>query len=837
MAARKSSESEHSGPGGLHRTAFASRYQSMHAKIRRRRFFGSSQVAGLALAGATALAAGQARATWSIVLIDTRTGEVAVGSATCLFGFDLRANTPVLLPMIGGGAAQSAIDADGTNRVYIREGLLDGVTPSAIITGLSGFDSGHQTHQYGIADTRGGTTTFTGTSAAAWAGGVTGAISQPGGDIIYAIQGNILTGSPVVLVAENAIRTTEGDIATRLMAGMEAARSMGGDGRCSCSSGPTACGSPPNVPWQLSAGIAYMLIGRDGDREGSSPIYKVRSALPIDAADLNGDGKLDLVAGSTASVFQLINSKLPTGPIRLANSGSTATASGPRAVVTGKFDADNFRDVATVNVNNGTVSVLIGKGDGTFKPRVDYPVGTQPIGMVSVDLNQDGVTDLAALNSFASAPSVGVLIGNGDGTFKPVVTTALTSTPSGIVAGDFNGDGKPDLAVIAATAKTLTVLLGNGAGALSAAAAVSVPVSVNSVAAGDFDKDGLTDLVAAGSGDPTVLLLKRSLSGFAITSFASGATGVNAVTVGDLDQDGNLDFAAGTRSQNGIITFMGDGAGGFAPMQTWPINNVPSRLIAADMDNDGDLDLVSTSSGLGTVTITPNFSKERGLPPGQVELASIGCASGDYFMEFNVLGPGPGNQDPVFVCKDLFDAWRADLVDKADAVQSRALLSRTILPADGKSVATIDVTIRDWQGNRVSRPLNLTAAHHEADLAGRDASDGICTISAVTSLGNGDYRLTVKAGLNCGEDRIAISVQDPAAPAGSRPVILMPSPRVTISATADRDGNGVVDAADFAMFMDEFGMTGEAADLNNDGVVDLADFFRFFNSFDQPCVD
>jgi hypothetical protein len=759
---------------------------------------------------------------------------VAVGSATCLFGFDLQANTPVLLPMIGGAAAQSAIDADGTNRVFIREKLLDGVPPASIISGLATFDTGHQTHQYGIADTLGGTATFTGSSASAWAGGVTGSIPQEGGDIIYAIQGNILTGAPVVLLAETAIRATDGDIAERLMAGMEAARSMGGDGRCSCASGPTACGSPPTTPWQLSSGIAYMLIARDGDREGSSPIYKVRSGLPVGAADLNGDGRDDLVVGSTASVYPMTNTTIPTGPIRLSTGTSTATGSGPRAVVLTRLDGDTFTDAATCNANSGTVSVLIGKGDGTFKPRVDIPVGTQPIGLLSADMNRDGAADLVSLTSFTGTASIGILTGKGDGTFNPVVNTPLASTPTGMTLGDFNGDQKTDVAVASATAKTITVYLGDGAGNLGAGVATPVTISVNSIAGGDFDKDGLTDVVAAVSSDPTIVLLRRTALGFDASTFSCGASGTNALTVADLDQDGNLDFAAGARNPNGIAAFMGDGAGAFATGPLWGVNNLPSRMLATDMDEDGDLDLVTTSSGVGTVTVTPNLCRELDLAPGQIALATIGCATGDYFMEFNVLGPGPGNQDPVLVARDLYDAWRSGLVGVPDAVRSSATLSRRTVPGDGASTTTIDITLRDWQGDRVTRPMTVAASHHEPDLAGRNGSDGISVIGPVESLGNGDYRLIVRAGTTCGRDRIAISVADPAA-AGTRSVVLMPSPILELSALADRDGSGVVDLADFMQFWMDFDAYDPAADLTNDGVVDLEDYFAFFNSFDQPC--
>ena len=206
---------------------------------------------------------GSLPATWSIIIIDTRTGEIAVGSATCIVGADLRSMTAVLVVGKGGACAQSYVDTTGNNRILIFNGFKRGMSPSAILAALATADPGHQTRQYGIVDTRGRAVAFSGTGAGLWKGHVTGTI----GTLAYAIQGNVITGKPVVDEAEKAVRNTPGDLATKLMAGMEAARRMGGDGRCSCNRGPTACGSPPKS-FTKSAHIAFMVVARLGDTNG-----------------------------------------------------------------------------------------------------------------------------------------------------------------------------------------------------------------------------------------------------------------------------------------------------------------------------------------------------------------------------------------------------------------------------------------------------------------------------------------------------------------------------------------------------------------------------------------
>lgn len=202
-------------------------------------------------------------ATWSIIIVDTRTKEVAVASATCIANNDLRILTPAIIVGKGGATAQSFVDGTGRNRLLIYNEFKKGTSPARILQLLANQDRGHQTRQYGIVDTQGRTETFSGTGAGGYAGGMTGTI----GTIAYAVQGNVITGAPVVTKAVEAIRNTKGDLAEKLMASMEAADLMGGDGRCSCGANPTGCGSPP-PSFRKTAHIGYMLIARVGDKDG-----------------------------------------------------------------------------------------------------------------------------------------------------------------------------------------------------------------------------------------------------------------------------------------------------------------------------------------------------------------------------------------------------------------------------------------------------------------------------------------------------------------------------------------------------------------------------------------
>jgi len=204
----------------------------------------------------------QAQSTWSITMVDTATKQVAVGTVTCLANNDLLLLLPVVVVGKGVGASQSAVDSDGRRRQAMYNGLMSGRSPDQIFTDLSPLPS-HQQRQYGIVDTTGRALTFTGTQCGAWAGGVRG--SQ--GNLVFSIQGNVLAGSCVVSAIQTAILDSSlPDLPARLMAGMLAARSSGGDGRCSCGSSPAACGCPPSGN-RKSGHIGCMIVARPGDTD------------------------------------------------------------------------------------------------------------------------------------------------------------------------------------------------------------------------------------------------------------------------------------------------------------------------------------------------------------------------------------------------------------------------------------------------------------------------------------------------------------------------------------------------------------------------------------------
>jgi uncharacterized Ntn-hydrolase superfamily protein len=233
--------------------------------------------------------ASPALATWSIVVVNTETGEVGVGSATCIKDWNLKKAVGVIVVGKGAAQAQAWVDSTGVNRTTMANGLLDGLTAEEVLEELKLTDPDLESHQYGIADLSGCAATFTGNKTGAYTSGLTGQV----GPIHYAIQGNVLAGEMVLLAAEDALVNSTGDLGQRVMAAMHAAKFYGGDGRCSCSEfKPESCGSPvirkaqkKRDRWWVSAEISYLCIARIGDTDGE---------FTKETGFANGDYYLDL---------------------------------------------------------------------------------------------------------------------------------------------------------------------------------------------------------------------------------------------------------------------------------------------------------------------------------------------------------------------------------------------------------------------------------------------------------------------------------------------------------------------------------------------------------------
>jgi hypothetical protein len=405
------------------------------------------------------------------------------------------------------------------------------------------------------------------------------------------------------------------------------------------------------------AAAVVLLLG-EGNGQLGSPATIVSEGSPtgtaaVAAGDFNGDGHLDLVAIRTALAGDDTLVLLGNGDGTFQKP-TAYSMGGPTVLGTADFNGDKNTDIITANsgVNLSLLSVLLGKGNGTFEtaPRTAlaaFAAGANSVGIASADLNGDGSTDfvvaestgaqvlLAAANDkftagqflstvanaialadvngdgipdlvmTTSGNSVAVFLGNGDGTFQSALNSNANAAQFAVAIGDFNGDGKPDLALIVAGG-VLGVMLGDGNGSFAPPAQLfTVGTDADSIAVGDFNNDGKLDAVVANFGEPGIgpasisVLLGNGNGTFQPQTNLPLPANADPwdVAVADLNGDGNLDIVSSNNNETYLSIYLGNGDGTFQqPTQAF-CAFAPENIVIMDFNGDGIPDIAFMSFG------------------------------------------------------------------------------------------------------------------------------------------------------------------------------------------------------------------------------------------------
>lgn len=358
---------------------------------------------------------------------------------------------------------------------------------------------------------------------------------------------------------------------------------------------------------------------------GDNPLF-----IAVD--DLNGDGKVDLAVANenSSSVSVLLNTiELdPSTPV-FALKQDVETGANPRAVAVGDINGDGKPDVVVTIVGANTVSVLLnttapGATSTSFAPKQDFATGTDPVAITLADLNSDGKLDIAVTNIDSNSISV-FLNTTAPGAATPSFSArqdfATGDNPLSITATDLNGDGKLDL-VVADLVSSVSVLVNTtipGAATIAFADKQDFPTGDGPrfVAAGDFNGDGKRDLAVANFNANTVaVLLNTTAPGAAVVSFAplrDFPTGnrPTSIAVADVNGDGKLDLAIANVLSNTVSVLLntttpGSNTPSFSARQNFATNFNPSSITAGDLNGDGKLDVAVADSNADTISVFVN---------------------------------------------------------------------------------------------------------------------------------------------------------------------------------------------------------------------------------------
>lgn len=366
----------------------------------------------------------------------------------------------------------------------------------------------------------------------------------------------------------------------------------------------------------------------------------------ITAEDFSGDGKADLaIANSLASDVSIL---IGNGDGTFVTNAAVHSGGSTGAVAIGDFNTDGKLDLAIGNISGNAITVYSGNGNGTFTLRSTVNVSA-PISIAVADLNSDGKADLIVANGTygnTTGQTVTVVLGSGDGSFRAPVSYTTGPSPYGVVVGDFNGDRKPDLAVVNGDNNSVSILLGVGNGTFNAAVNYLTGSYPDAIAIGDFNADGKLDLAIGNdfSNDVSILLGNGDGTFGPATSFPAGS-GPASLAVADFNGDGWADVAISNRFDDSIVVLIGNGDGTFQSALTFGAGGHPNALISKDLNGDGKPDLVAANAYDNTISIFTNTSTfiavgSISIQAGSPQVATVSTA---FSTPFSVIVRDSGN--------------------------------------------------------------------------------------------------------------------------------------------------------------------------------------------------
>ena len=467
------------------------------------------------------------------------------------------------------------------------------------------------------------------------------------------------------------------------------------------------------------------------------------------AADVNGDGKLDLITANRLANTLSVVTNNGTGSFVIASAPGVGSA--PYSVAVADVNGDGKQDLISANWSGNTLSVLTNNGSGSFVFASSPGVGSGPTSVTAADVNGDGKVDLISANR--SANTLSVLTNNGSGGFVFASLLGVGLEPRSATAADVNGDGKPDLVCANESSNNLMVFTNNGSGSFVIASSPSVGSRPFSVKAVDVNGDGKVDLVSANFwGNTLSMLTNNGSGGFALASSPAVGSGPQSVSAADVNEDGKVDLISANYYDNTLSVLTNSGNGRFALASLLDVGSGPLSVTAADVNGDAKTDLICANANDNTLSV----------------LLSTPAPSGTATFTATFTGSGAG-----------LTALKA-----SQLVGALAINGTTIIDAAG-----------NWVGSTAGLDLNTIRSGSGAPASGLGANgDFYINTTAATLYGP-------KTGGSWG-NRVSLTgptgAQGPQGPQGLQGIQGiqgLPGPQGPANGTAVLSGSGVPDAA------------------------------------------
>jgi FG-GAP-like repeat/Bacterial pre-peptidase C-terminal domain len=472
------------------------------------------------------------------------------------------------------------------------------------------------------------------------------------------------------------------------------------------------------------------------------------------AADFMGNGRLGFATAN--GITGAVSVRLGLGDGSFETPPRFDVGNQPSGLTAANFNDDGQLDVAVANDGSpGGISILMGRGDGTFDPQTLLSTGVATA-IVSADFNGDGRSDLASttiLDPNTQQGEVTVLLGNGDGTFPTIEHIPVGLFPFALVTGDFNGDGHLDIAVVNKFSNTVSILLNDGHGNFSVADTIPVGVGPDAIYAAKISGDPFTDLIVTNSnvdqngntlGTGSVCVLRGNGDG----TFQSPATFLPVgfdpvgIAVGDLS-DGRIFIATannGGNDSSGDVSVLIENQGGndFSPEMRFTVGSRPTAIVAGDFNSD--------SRPIGNVTSAPWLDLATANSGSNSVTVLIGSGTGSFAP---AVSYAIGNSPASLVATDLNGDNRMDLVCVNGQDSDISVLlgkgNGTFVTPDKFSSNAIDstATLKDVTGDGVPDSIVLSQAGQILVRPGRATEPGAFDAARIVNPSNPARAFTI----------------------------------------------------------------------------------------------